>query len=239
MKNFFVANWKMYLTFKEELDFVKTNLKELNDFGNENNIILSPSFISIHEVHKLLKNSNINLAAQNCSDKEIGPYTGEISAESIKQSGAAFCIVGHSENRKYFNETDEIIASKIQNLITKEMIPILCIGETEKEYKSDKTVQTLKRQLNLIIQITNFQKIIIAYEPIWSIGTGVIPKIDHLDEIIQIIKEVIKEEIPVLYGGSINSKNIDEFKKSKEISGFLIGKASTDFQEFKKIVKSY
>ncbi len=239
MKTFFIANWKIYLSHQQEINFIKKNLNELIELSKERNIILSPSFTSLFQIHELLKVSNINLAAQNCSTLESGALTGEVSADSIKESGCNFCIVGHSERRKFFNETNEIIERKIKLLLEKNITPILCIGETLQEYENNKTSQVLENQLSLIIKINKIEKIIIAYEPVWSIGTGNIPKIDEIDQIVRITKQIIKKDIPILYGGSVNSKNILEFKKSTEISGFLIGKASTDFQEFKKIVKSY
>ena len=172
------------------------------------------------------------------SNFDLGAYTGEIPAESLSQLNCHYCIVGHSERRNLFGQTDEQINQKVKLLVKNKITPILCIGEKNKDQTQEQIEKTIEKQLDLL-ENENFQ-LIIAYEPVWAIGTGIIPTVDHIENICQTIEQIMTKKVKInykiVYGGSINGKTALELKNLEKISGFLIGKASTDFQEFKKIV---
>ena len=186
-----------------------------------------------------LKNSSINVGAQNCHHSyDYGAYTGQVNSTMLKNVGAKYVILGHSENRQ-LGETDNLINLKIKNAIKSGLKIIFCIGETLKERRNKKTNQVLKRQIEKGLKlIKNKSKIIIAYEPVWSIGTGVIPKEKSLIQTISFIKSrFIKKYPKILYGGSVNANNVSILKKIPNIDGFLIGGASQNPKKFIDIIK--
>lgn len=205
--------------------------KELEIIGKDRKIILCPTniFIGIANL------SNVELGAQNVSSTECGAYTGEVSASQLKSMGVKYCIVGHSERRKYQQETDEEISCKIKILLKEDIIPILCVGEEKEERENGKHYEKIIKELDQDMKnLTSEEKekIIIAYEPIWAIGTGLIPTNEEIAQIIQQIKEILPKS-KVLYGGSVNDKNIEEFKKIKTIDGYLLGGLSLKPEQLK------
>lgn len=235
---YFIANWKSYLSFNQEIEWVKNNLEDLKSLKNE--IIICPSFLSLNSIKALLNNSNIKIGAQACSQFNSGAHTGEITAQSLAQVRANYCIVGHSERRQNFNENEQAIVQKVKLLVENQIVPMFCIGETKQEYEQKKSKEVLQKQLEPILNYVS-GNLIIAYEPIWSIGTGIIPSNEYIEQIAAFIIDIIKNKntqvkYKIVYGGSITSKTAAELNKCNFIDGFLIGKASTDFQEFKKIV---
>lgn len=235
---YFIANWKSYLTYNQEIEWVKNNLEDLQSLKNE--IIICSSFLSLNSIKALLNNSNIKTGAQTCSQFNQGAYTGEITAQSLAQVRVSYCIVGHSERRQNFNENEISIVQKVKILVENHIVPILCIGEAHQGYDQKKSKEVLQKQLEPVLSLAN-GKLIIAYEPVWSIGTGITPSNEYIDHMATFIKEIIKNKnsqvkYKIVYGGSITSKTATELNKCNFIDGFLIGKASTDFQEFKKIV---
>lgn len=252
-KNFvFIANWKMYLDFNEEINLVTSKYDDFIQLTENTNdeIILCPSYLSLLDITQIFKTTKITTGGQNCSAHSKGAFTGQILIENLNIIGSKYCIIGHSECRKYFKETEIEIAKKFTRLINNKISPILCIGENEQEYKENKTISILERQLENIEKIIKnysnippFISINIAYEPIWSIGTGKIATVNHLETIFTWIYKKIQNininvNFRLIYGGSVNSKNINFLKRINHLDGFLIGSASLDFQEFKKIVKS-
>lgn len=247
----YIANWKMNLTFDEELNFAGSHYNELIKLSEEkdSDIILCPSFVSLHSIIKIFKHTKIKIGAQNCSQHHQGSFTGQISAESLNLLGCNSCIIGHSESRIENKETNENISKKFEQLINYKISPIICIGETIEEYEKGKTMEILEKELEKIINIIKsnlnipkYLPIYIAYEPIWAIGTKKIPSHEHLETIftwlftkIQKISTLIKWNL--IYGGSVNSKNIKKIKQISKLSGFLIGGASLNFKEFENIVK--
>ena len=236
---YFVANWKMFgnLRSLNSLDkvikFSKTNKK------NKYKIIYCPPNTLIRPMFKRLKKTRIQVGAQNCHHTyEFGAYTGQVNSSMIKSVGAKYVILGHSENRQ-IGETDNLINSKIKSAIKSGLKVIFCIGETLKERRSKKTNQILKRQIDKGLKlIKNKSKIIIAYEPVWSIGTGIIPKEAALNQTISFIKSRFAKKYPkILYGGSVNSKNVEKLKKIPNIDGFLIGGASQSSKKFIDIIQ--
>lgn len=202
-----------------------------------NNLIICPSFIYI----PYFLNYDFHVGSQNVCIEEDGGYTGEIAAHQLHSLGVKYTIIGHSERRVKLKETDIEINKKIKSALKSHLKVILCIGETEEEKSMLKKDVVLKRQLrNALIDIEDLSNIIIAYEPVWSVGTNKLPSVDELNKTILYIKDLIysmhKKNIKVLYGGSINEKNIDNFKNIKNLDGFLIGSASLNPTKFIEII---
>tara|TARA_B100001121_G_scaffold301312_1_gene312274 strand:+ start:492 stop:1238 length:747 start_codon:yes stop_codon:yes gene_type:complete len=239
---YLVANWKMYGGPSNLKSLNKViNLRKLKKYRKAN-IIYFPPFTLISNLVSKFKKTNISVGGQNCHYQEnYGSFTGSISPKMLKDLGCKYVILGHSENR-ILGETDEIINKKIQSALNKKLKIIFCIGETLSEKKSKLTFSVLKRQINKgLKRIKNFQKIIIAYEPVWSIGTGIIPKNKELEtnvgKIRNIFSKKTKKKMLILYGGSVNSKNISILKNISGIDGFLIGSASQNSKKFIDIIK--
>ena len=215
------------------IKFLKANKK------NKFKLIYCPPNTLIRPLSKRLKNTNIEVGAQNSHENEnSGPYTGHVNSKMLKNVGAKYVILGHSENRQE-GENDKLINLKIKSAIKAGLKIIFCIGETLKEKRNKKTNQVLARQIsNGLKLINNKSNIIIAYEPVWSIGTGVIPKSEDLKKSVSFIKSKFRKKSPkVLYGGSVNANNITELKNISMIDGFLIGGASQDSKKFIDIIK--
>ncbi len=246
MKYTYVANWKMNLSFNHSIAFCIQNKDALQQITSHANIILCPSFDALATMSNVLENTNIMIGAQNCSEYATGAYTGEVSAISLAEIGVTHCIVGHSERRTYYNETTEQIIKKIYLLYATNIIPIICIGETHQDFINNKTFNILTEQLFPIInaikqQTEKIKKIMFAYEPVWSIGTGIIPEQQQLNALFAWLSDFVHTQLPdydiqLLYGGSVNKNNISSLKKTPHINGFLIGGASTQFEQFKNII---
>ena len=236
---YFVANWKMFgdLRTLDSLDKVIEFSKSIKK--NKLKIVYCPPNTLIRPLSRRLKKSNIEVGAQNCHHSyKYGAYTGQVNSHMIKNVGAKYVILGHSENR-ILGETDDLINLKIKSAIKSGLKIIFCIGETLKERRSKKTNKILKSQIQKGLKlIKNKSQIIIAYEPVWSIGTGVIPKEAVLNKAISFIKSRFKKNYPkILYGGSVNTNNVDKLKKITSIDGFLIGGASQNPKKFIDIIK--
>ena len=239
----FVANWKMTMPSTKAINFCKDNRSALADLvGLSSQLIICPSFPVLEPIINILKQTNVDVGAQNCSRYKEGAYTGEVSSQSLAEIGCKYCIIGHSERRHYFAETNADIAQKIQQLIVSNIQPIICIGETKQEYDDQETFRVLKQQLAPVCQVVpQSTPVIIAYEPVWTIGTGIVPDKDYLTNIFSWLfdymqQQVIHNNIRFLYGGSVSENNIGLIKKIPFIGGFLIGRASTNFQMLQKIV---
>jgi len=200
-------------------------------------VIYCPPNTLIRPMSKKLKHSRIEVGAQNCHEQEnYGPFTGSINSMMLKNVGAKYVIIGHSENRQT-GENNKLINLKIKSALNSGLKVIFCIGETLNEKRKKITKKVLNKQIKLgLNKIKNKNKILIAYEPVWSIGTGLIPKSHELFDTLNFIKKKIKNS-KVLYGGSVNPKNIRELKSINNIDGFLIGGASQDSKKFIDIIK--
>ena len=235
---YFIANWKMYgglnslNSLNKVINFFKTFKKK-----KFTKIIYCPPSTLIWKMSQKLKNTNIGIGAQNCHQNEKhGAFTGSINSSMLKNVGAKYVIIGHSENREV-GESNKIINLKIKSAIKSSLKVIFCIGETLKEKNNKITNQVLIKQIRLgLYKVKNKNNIIIAYEPIWAIGTGLIPEPNDLKKTINFIKKKMKN-YKVLYGGSVNSKNINELKSINNIDGFLIGGASQDHKKFIDIIQ--
>ena len=235
---YFVANWKMFGGLST-LNSLKKVIKFLKIFkkSNKTKIIYCPPSTLISPMSKKVMNSKIQVGAQNCHESlTYGASTGSINPKMLKNVGAKYVILGHSENRDS-GETDKLINAKIKSATKSGLKVIFCIGETLGQKRKKITNKILLKQITLGLQKVQKRKnIIIAYEPVWSIGTGVLPKPDDLFSTINFIKKKIRN-IKVLYGGSVNPKNINELKLIKNIDGFLIGGSSQDAKKFIDIIK--
>lgn len=249
---YYIANWKMNMHFHQAISFCSQEYEQLINLSQlpRKQIVLCPSFPVLFSATQLFKESRISIGAQNCSEHKAGAYTGEVSAQSLNQAGVRFCIVGHSERRTLFCESNEQIAQKVLRLYEQKIVPILCVGESIEAYQNDQTKTVIQEQVISIlekialIQYSLFSpRLLIAYEPVWAIGTGTIPDTSHIKTVFSLIKELIHQanislEATLLYGGSVNETNSSVLHSIPWMQGFLIGGASTDFQMFEKIVLS-
>ena len=233
---YFVANWKMFGGLKSLNSVHKVDKFLKKKKNNKAKIIYCPPNTLIRPLSKKLKKSQIKVGAQNCHESESsGASTGSVNSRMLKDVGANYVILGHSENRSG-GENDKLINAKIKSALKSGLKVIFCIGETLSEKKKKNTKKVLKKQIRLGLKnIKDKNNVIIAYEPVWSIGSGLIPKSKDLFETVNLLKKIKKNK--VLYGGSVNPKNIDELKSIKNIDGFLIGGASQDSKKFIDIIK--
>ena len=236
---YFVANWKMYGNLKSLNTLNKVIKFSKSKEIKKGRLIYCPPYTLISSFYKKFENCLIDLGAQNCHESDVyGPHTGFINSKMLKNIGANYVIIGHSENRKK-GETDKLINLKVKNAIRAKLKVIFCIGETLSEKNKGKTKLILSKQIRLgLNKIKKKSNIFIAYEPVWSIGTGKIPKKKDLDLIIKFIKSKFKVKLPkILYGGSVNSQNINDLKNINNLDGFLVGGASQNSKNFIDIVK--
>jgi triosephosphate isomerase len=249
-KNIVAGNWKMNKTLQEGIALAG-ELKELLTGTNPNcEVVIGTPFIHLSAVNQLVNGTVINVASQNCADKESGAFTGEVSAAMVKSTGANFVILGHSERREYYGETSIILNSKIAMAQANGLTPIYCCGEPLAIRKANIQNEYVKKQLDETIfnlSVDDFSKIVIAYEPIWAIGTGVTASTQQAQDMLAFIRSLIAtkfgkktaENTSILYGGSCNAKNAPELFAQPDIDGGLIGGASLKADEFKAIIDAF
>ena len=234
---YFVANWKMFGDFKS-LKLVNKVISFSKKFKTSKfKIIYLPPNTLICPMAQMVKNTKIEVGAQNCHHQEnYGALTGSVNAKMIKGVGAKYVILGHSENRQT-GESDKLINLKIKTALKNGLKVIFCIGEKIKDKRNKKTKSVLSKQIKLGLKGVKLNNIIIAYEPVWAIGSGMIPKSDELFKTINFIKSKFRKKLKILYGGSVNNKNINELKTIRNIDGFLVGGASQNSKKFIDIIK--
>ncbi len=236
------ANWKMNLTIEEGLDLVKQVLDGSSSDGSE--IIFFPPSIALSAIGGVLKNTDYKVGIQNIHHEKSGAYTGEISAEMVKFLDVQYAIIGHSERRQYFFETDAQINGKIKSALSANLCPVVCVGESLPERQSGKTNEILKKQLmSALKDIDNISdRLVIAYEPVWAIGTGKSADLNQVYDAHNFINEILqsrfKNHTPILYGGSVKAENASELCEIKNVDGFLIGGASLQSESFCQIIKN-
>ena len=243
---YFIGNWKMFGEPKSINILNKINSFHSKDRNrNKYRVIITPPYTLIESYSRYYKNKKIKIGAQNCYQKEkFSSNTAAISPYMLKTVGAKYSIVGHSDNRTE-GDTDAMLKDKVRYALKNNLKVIFCIGENKKEKKNKKTLIVLKRQITKVLEKKfNKNNIIVAYEPIWSIGTGKIPTTNELKKttihIKKTLKGIFKKSSPaVLYGGSVDGSNVKIFKEIKEIDGFLIGGASKTSKKFIDIIKNY
>tara|TARA_A100001234_G_scaffold89897_1_gene79192 strand:- start:3275 stop:4009 length:735 start_codon:yes stop_codon:yes gene_type:complete len=234
---YFVANWKMFGDFKS-LKLVNKVISFSKKFKKSKfKIIYLPPNTLICPMAQMVKNTKIEVGAQNCHHQEnYGALTGSVNAKMVKGVGAKYVILGHSENRQT-GESDKLINLKIKTALKNGLKVIFCIGEKIKDKRNKKTNSVLSKQIKLGLKGVKLNNIIIAYEPVWAIGSGLIPKSDELFKTINFIKSKFRKKLKILYGGSVNNKNINELKTIRNIDGFLVGGASQNSKKFIDIIK--
>ena len=241
------GNWKMYKTGEEAAAFVREFLPLVADAKGVE-IVLAPPFTAIGAVSVLAKGSNVGVASQNLHHAPEGAFTGEVSPAMVKGAGAAYAIIGHSERRQYFGETDESVNRKVQAALAAGLLPILCAGETLAEREAGKTFAVVERQVRAGLHGVGADKarsVIIAYEPVWAIGTGKTATPGQAQEVHAFIRGILgalwnagaAADIRILYGGSVKPENIAALMSKDDIDGALVGGASLSPDAFARIVK--
>ncbi len=243
-KPIIAGNWKMYKTTKETEEYIKNLLPKIKEARAD--VYIAPSFLSI-SIAKKLVNDNIKIGAQNMHFEDEGAFTGEVSAKMLKDISVDFVILGHSERRQIFKEDDAFINKKVIKALKENIQPILCVGETQEQRDDKKTEETLERQVFLglkDVSASSMKNVIIAYEPVWAIGTGKtatpeIAETAHLfirKMLIKLYDKNIADSIHVLYGGSVKEANIEDLMQQHNIDGALIGGASLKTDSFSNII---
>ncbi|MBQ4288487.1 MAG: triose-phosphate isomerase [Clostridia bacterium] len=239
------GNWKMNKTPSEAAQLVKDLIPLVKDADID--VVVCPPYTALYTVAELVKGTNIKLGAQNVHFEKSGAFTGEVSIDMLKELGVEYIIIGHSERRQYFNETDETVNKKAKVILENGLTPIICVGESldqrEKGVTNDFVSMQTKLALNGIAG-ENVKKVVIAYEPIWAIGTGKTATSKEANDTIEAIRNAVKdvygeevsEAMRIQYGGSMNPKNATELMAQKEIDGGLIGGASLKAEDFSKVV---
>ena len=251
-KKIVAGNWKMNLNFEDGVSLFSEIVNMVKDeiVGNQEVIVCTP-FIHLSTVAKLSENvKNVHIGSQNIHQAESGAYTGEVSASQIISVGVEYVILGHSERRAYFGESDSLLAEKVNAALKHDLKPIFCIGETKEERESGKFFEIIKTQLTdgvFHLSKEEFAKVVLAYEPVWAIGTGLTASPEQAQEVHAFIRETIAkhydeataEATTILYGGSCNPSNATTLFSQKDIDGGLIGGASLKSRDFLEIVKVF
>ncbi len=246
-KTVLAANWKMHKTVTEAVAFTESLQREVRAL-DDREVIIAPPFTALTAVRNALWRDDFKLAAQNCHEEEKGAFTGEISPLMLKDAGCDGVILGHSERRHLFGETDETIGRKLASAFKVGLLPILCVGEVLEEREGGRTISVIGRQLDQALQGLETEqalKLVIAYEPVWAIGTGLTATPGQAQEVHAFIRErcatlwnkMVAHSIRILYGGSVKPDNVDSLMAQPDIDGMLVGGASLEVGSFKRIVQ--
>jgi triosephosphate isomerase len=246
-KPIIAGNWKMYKTWREAAD-TAARLAALSRGVSGVDIMIAPSFTSLVPVAEALKGSEIALGAQNLHFEDEGAFTGEISPGMLTSCGCTHVIIGHSERRQFFGETDETVNRRIASAVKHNLVPVFCIGETEKERDEEKTMNVLDKQMKDGLKGLGFdalKELVIAYEPVWAIGTGKTATPSQVQEVHGYLRSLLitmygkdfAESIRIIYGGSVKPSNISELMKLEDVDGALVGGASLSAESFNDIIR--
>jgi triosephosphate isomerase (TIM) len=242
---YIAANWKMNKTVAEASDFVDALLPRIS--ATQHDVVICPPFTALAEVVERRRGTAVKVAAQNMHEAESGAYTGEVSAAMLVELDVECVVLGHSERRQYFNETDAALANKVPAALAAELEPILCVGESEEARDAGQTEEVLERQLQADlaeVADTDVAKVVIAYEPIWAIGTGKVATAEQAQEACAFIRDVLRargaaaDEVRILYGGSVKPGNAAELLALPDVDGALVGGAALDAEDFAAIVEA-
>ncbi|MFH1202676.1 MAG: triose-phosphate isomerase [Candidatus Omnitrophota bacterium] len=247
-KPLIAGNWKMNKKISEAIELANGIKREVFDLTDRVEVVLCPPFLALAEVAEIISDSDIKLGAQDMFFKESGAYTGEVSAGMLKDVGCSYVIIGHSERRQYFSETNESVNKKLKAALKTDILPILCIGETLAERDAKKTFEVVEVQLKAALDSINNEdmlKITIAYEPVWAIGTGKNATPQEAQEVHKYLRNLIlkwynKEvagNIRILYGGSIKPDNFKDIIAQEDVDGGLVGGASLETDSFVQLIK--
>lgn len=240
------GNWKMFKTCSEAVETAGQIANLVSETAGVD-VMIAPPFTALAQVSDVVRGSHVSLGAQNLFWKSEGAYTGEISPAMLVSAGCKYVIIGHSERRQYFGETDEAISKKIKVALENDLIPVMCIGETEKEHESEETFSVLDKQIKKGLESfspDDLGALVIAYEPVWAIGTGKTATAAQVQEVHQFLRDIIEKSfgnilansIKILYGGSVKPSNIVELMAMADVDGALVGGASLDPETFSEIV---
>jgi len=241
------GNWKMNNNSAESVELV-SQLKEMISGAKEVEVVVAPPYTALSSVATAIRGSTIALSSQNIFWEEKGAFTGEISPAMLKDVGCQYAIIGHSERRQYFGETNETVNKRLKAALGASLTPIVCIGETLEEREADKTLTVIEQQVKVGlagISSGEMEKVVIAYEPVWAIGTGKTATPEQAQEVHQFIRgilaqvfgEGVAEGIRILYGGSVKPDNVDQLMSQKDIDGALVGGASLKADSFARIIQ--
>jgi triosephosphate isomerase (TIM) len=245
MRTWFVAgNWKMHNTIEESVTLAKSIVDGVKSI-KKGEVVLAPPFTSLYSVAQTIKGSRVTLAAQNMYSEDKGAFTGEVSPIMLKDIGCTYVIIGHSERRKYFHEQDKEVNLKVKKALSLGLKPIMCVGETDAERVQGITQSVVDRQVNLgLSSVEKIDNVVIAYEPVWAIGTGKVATSAQAQEAHAFIRNILKEtygntagNIRILYGGSVTKDNIGELITMEDIDGALVGGASLKPDGFLGIIQ--
>lgn len=242
-----VANWKMHKTVAEAILFLETLTARMPQSQEQITLVIAPPFTALFALYKTMEKKHIPwlLAAQNMHEMEKGAFTGEISATMLKELGVTFVILGHSERRNLFFESDALVNKKVNLALKENLRPILCVGETLEEKKGGKRETVLERQLYCALEeVMSLDRVILAYEPVWAIGTGEHALPEEVQQVFTFCRKVLAKrwgekaarDIPILYGGSVTPKNSADFVKLPSVDGLLVGGASLTVESFSEII---
>ncbi len=249
-KPIIAGNWKLNKTVQEAVEFTEGLKKVVSNINRAilPEVVIAPVFTSLYSVNEVLKNSNcIKLASQNCYWEQSGAFTGEVAIDMLKEVGCTYIIIGHSERRQYFSETDEMINKKAKAILAADVTPIICCGETLEQREAGQTDSHIKSQIEAALDGISSEDVarsVIAYEPIWAIGTGKTCDSVEANRVIKMIRETVKEiagadaanAIRILYGGSVKPSTIEEQMSQSDIDGALVGGASLKVDSFAGII---
>ena len=242
---YIAANWKMHKTVAEAAAYVDALLPRIA--ATQHDVVICPPYLALSEVVERSRGSAVRVAAQNMHEEDSGAFTGEVSAPMLVEADVDAVILGHSERRQYFNETDEALARKLPAALSAGLEPILCVGESEEARDAGQTEAVLERQLQAdlaAVESTKLAEVVVAYEPICAIGTGRTASPEQAQEACAFIRDVLRERgaaadaVRILYGGSVKSANAAELMQQPDIDGALVGGASLDPEEFAAIVEA-
>lgn len=247
-KKIVAGNWKMNKNLQEGIELAGIVNDQVS--GTEVTVVLCTPFIHLTEVKKIITKEALFLGAQNCASEPGGAYTGEVSAGMIKSAGASYVIIGHSERRSYYKEEDSTLNKKVKQALASELIPIFCCGEVLEERKANKHLSVVKMQIEkglFDLPEQDFSRIVIAYEPVWAIGTGIVATSDQAQEMHKIIRDLLvsgygkelADQTSILYGGSCKPSNAGELFANPDVDGGLIGGASLNAGDFMGIVHAF
>jgi triosephosphate isomerase len=242
------GNWKMNMTIPEAIELVN-GIKIGLRWPEDVDVVVAPPFTSLKMISEIAKDSYLGVAAQNVHQEEKGAYTGEISASFIKDAGANYVIIGHSERRQYFNETDELVNKKVRTSLKHELTPIVCVGETLEEREKGHFVEVIEKQLSVGLEdLTKVlaSELVIAYEPVWAIGTGKVATTTQIEDVHEKMRALlaknfsqeVADSVRILYGGSVKAENSKEIFALPNVDGALVGGASLNSSGFIEIIKS-
>ncbi len=236
MKNIIVANWKMHFIIEEAQKVAAKMVKDIRT--QKVDVVLCANYVHLDRLGSILSSSVLKLGAQNMHFEEEGAFTGEVSPLMLRSAGCEYVIIGHSERRHIFQEDNVFINKKIRSAKAHGLIPILCVGETLEERDRKKTFDIIEMQLEHGLKDVEQKDVVIAYEPVWAIGTGVPANVETIEKVHNFIRSIVGK-LSILYGGSVKVNNADKLASIENVDGFLIGSASLVVDDFKNIIDKF